>query len=101
MSATEKEDMPDQPVVDAEAGQQDDQADKSDKPDNPGKSSTGKGGKSSGKKANKPAEQGVAIRTVCREKCYYNNVLYKPGEPGPVFYSVIPADATHFDEVSN
>lgn len=45
--------------------------------------------------ARKKAEQ---IRTVCRQKCYYNNVLYNPGQAGPVFSGVIPEDAPFFEK---
>lgn len=53
------------------------------------------GGRQGNKKANRT---GVPVRTVCRVKCYYNNIMYTPGKPGPVFIDAIPEDAPHFVE---
>lgn len=32
------------------------------------------------------------VRTVCRVKCFYNGILYNPGDNGPVFAGSIPED---------
>ena len=45
------------------------------------------------KKAEEEAKKKAEpVRTVCRIKRYYNNILYNPGQPGPMFHGAIPED---------
>ncbi|MCD7895718.1 MAG: hypothetical protein LUG50_03465 [Planctomycetaceae bacterium] len=103
MSATEKNDnAASKSDGDAPAQQQDENGAaevQADQEQEGGKPSGGRGGRSGGRRTNKPAEQGTPIRTVCRVKCYFNNILYNPGDPGPVFFDEIPDDAPHFKKV--
>lgn len=32
------------------------------------------------------------VQTKCRTKCFYNGILYNPGDNGPVFAGSIPDD---------
>lgn len=61
----------------------------------------GKSGSKSGNRAgSKSAEKMEPIETVCRRKRYYNDILYNPGQPGPVFHGAVPDDLkTSFEEM--